>query len=142
MTECSTDEKKLPKICRWSFTVFRLVTSYTLCAISLFLLPILGYVFDSYARQPEFLEKSGAFIVMLGFLLTIKYRVVMSSETYTKYRRGIKGVGPTESSHSDNLEYDKTMIVVKTEVLGIWSILLGSLLSIFGSYIPLVDFCK
>ncbi|MGL1044992.1 hypothetical protein ACSTD6_22690, partial [Vibrio vulnificus] len=61
------------------FKVFHLVTSYTLCAMFFLFLPTAGYIADSYFQQPEFVEKSGAFIVMLGFLLTIKYRVVTPS---------------------------------------------------------------
>ncbi|MCZ0925434.1 MULTISPECIES: hypothetical protein [Vibrio harveyi group] len=136
------EEFKLPIICDWSFKVFHLITSYTLCAMFFLFLPTAGYIADSYFQQPEFVEKSGAFIVMLGFLLTIKYRVVMSASNYTSYRVALKGAMVLDSIHADKLEYDKVMNVVKTEVLGIWCILIGSIINIFGKYIPLLDWCS
>jgi hypothetical protein len=133
---------KLPNICVWSFKVFYLVTSYTLCSMLFLFLPTSGYIVDSYLQQPEFVEKSGAFIVMLGFLLTIKYRVVMSARNYTSYRVALNGTMGLDSVHSNKLKYEKVMSVVKTEVLGIWCILIGSVINIFGKYIPLLSWCS
>lgn len=126
-----------------SFTskVFNKITNFYLSFIMIIVSPFLGYIIDSYYSESIYFEKSGSLLVFLGFLLTIKHRIIQSLYNYDSYHDEMENTFKIGSVYDLEKNHKKIIQIAREEVLGLWSILIGSLINLFGSFLPLINLC-
>lgn len=124
--------------------IFKIASNrYISCSLSLILLSV-AYLLDCYNKQPLFIEKFSAFVVIFGILLTIKHNFIKNTDNPKDYILNHNGGGLIidQKIETDIKYYDEAKSAAYDEVVGFIFIIIGTLLNVFGSFIPLINLCK
>lgn len=104
-----------------------------------------GYLIDSYFSEPNLLSKCAGVVSVLGLILTIKHSYlfhISSTRNLISRDYSESQCGPSIEEVAQNTPYMNQLYSKATdEGLGLIVILVGTLISSFGSYIPLISMC-
>jgi hypothetical protein len=129
------------KILRLFFVVFSNRSFAILCSLAFL---VTGYCWDSYNGLPMYFSGCAGMMTVFGLVLTIKHNYLMNIGSVTslisaEYEES--QCGPPSIDLARDRQYMNTLFSKATdEGIGLVLIVLGAVLSAFGSVIPLSRF--
>jgi hypothetical protein len=136
------NEITLPALVRITNVLFLFLSS-SLMIFFISLISILGtYIVDSHCEKVVFFPKGGSFIAIFGLLLTIRYRFVKSLNDFKSCYDSCFGSGGFSTTHVSKEEISIVNSISTKECVGFWLIILGTVISLTGEYVPLIDMYK
>ncbi len=126
--------------------ILRVISNRRFAILCSFCLLAAGYLFDCYLQTNKFLAPNSTVVAAIGLILTIKHHylaniVSVISLVSNDYQQS--QCGGSVEDYAQNSEYVNSLLSKATdEGLGLVLILVGTVTSAFGSYIPLVSLCN
>lgn len=132
---------KLPSI-GWLFSILQ-TTPLILLSLVIF---TTSYTLGCYFNNSVFISGAGTIIGVMGLLLTIKHNLLSSilniKDAYNRYYGITSGFQLTGSDHTHPALVNPVIVAIKEEYVGILLTIIGSIVSGFGSLLPLIVLCR